>query len=395
MRHEDRRDGPLQDEELLANVAEARFTLRDGESFPVPLETLRIEFKLANTTLVSRAVRLAFERGLVRVARTANAKKRAVDRDADLEQRLLDRFDKLEDAIVVRCDDLESARAGEESAARINDEIHRRLGLAMAQYMRNGRFFRNGERIGVGSGRAVFYAIDFFSKLHKVGARNVEIMSLTGATYPTDHERKTNVLMDADLNVARLGVCFSRPVKLQQVTYPLINERHMVEETIGFTPLAAERWNQDSKSNRIPTVAIVGMGVLREGHQLFADLEASGRAKDTRSKLRTLTELCARIGGEPVGDICNRLLVVPDPARDKRTQRSLETLVDTINGGLFNVSHEQLALIPNLALVAGDVSKVRPIQALLEDRFAHRYNVFLLCTDRATATAILSDSKWP
>ena len=168
--------------------------------------------KQRDPAVVSRAISDAFRKGLVEIRTNEYAK---YAREFSLEEDLKSKF-KLPGAVVIRFAEPPPQLQGKnlEDFKAWNDELHSALGFSLARMIAAGGFvFGAGARIGIGSGRGVFFVVDWLAKLTKLRAINVQAFSLTGATYPQTHA-KDGLRLDADTNVNIFaGKCFAASAK--------------------------------------------------------------------------------------------------------------------------------------------------------------------------------------
>src|SRR5207245_195072 len=174
----------------------------------------------------------AVTKGLVKIRTNEYAR---YTRELSLEEDLKAKF-KLPGAVIIRFAEAPPQLQGKnlEDFKTWNDELHSALGFSLARMIAAGGFvFGAGARIGIGSGRGVFFVVDWLAKLTKLRAINVQAFSLTGATYPQTHA-KDGLRLDADTNVNIFaGKCFAAPAKPNFVQSPIVapkGEREAVYE---------------------------------------------------------------------------------------------------------------------------------------------------------------------
>lgn len=63
-----------------------------------------------------------------------------------------------------------------------DDGVHRILGEATARLLSTGPLFRDGDVIGLGSGRGVYYTVDALTRLPALRVSDVTLVSLTPPT---------------------------------------------------------------------------------------------------------------------------------------------------------------------------------------------------------------------
>jgi DNA-binding transcriptional regulator LsrR (DeoR family) len=422
----------LTDEERVRLTLDRFAPLRDGRR----MEELSVLGKnKRDPAVVSRAIADAFRRRLVEIRAVPSNE---YPRDKSLEDALGSRF-KLPGAIVIRFDDLPRRAPGKVAFPKLeeqqhaqelrkwNDRLHSALGFALARVIAGGFVFGRGSRVGIGSGRGVFFVIDWLSQLTKLHSKNVEAFSLTGATYPqTWAAEGTNLRLDADTNVNLfVGHCFASPVKPYFVHSPIIaspEERNAV--------YARAPWLGEDQSGRVTlTHAIVGVGAFTWGHRLYEEGKArSAQVARTRDesemdapalseshrfqggeleiqavgervfdpigpelvKLANLCDQCNSLELSPVADICHNLLSVEPPPDAKGSQHLAELVRDCIamineKRPFITISENRLTEIDNIMLVAGGPKKAGSIRLLLQ----RGYPITLLCTDHITAQQLL------
>lgn len=367
-------------EEQVVEITLERFGPLEQGKREVPIGDLMVKWKLSKNA-VTGAIRRAFSRRLVEVRRVAQETRQLSDpqRVERLETALKLQFPSLFEAIVVRTPETAS------------DLVHRDLGYAMAFNL--GTVIPHNATIGVGSGRGPYYTVTGLQLRPRLSRENITLMSLTGAVYPDGHGANLNVLLDADFHTGLLGVCFSRPLRAQtMVSYPIAP---------GNIKQARSRtWLDDKEFEKhIPTVAIVGVGVLKGRHRFHQAVKKNdpGVLQEIFTDLKKLVESSDQYSNTyycPIADVCNQLFFVEPPqgiAIPPKARKSIIELVATINERLLTISEGQLAKVGGLLLVAGTIEKASAIRKLLDDSESEppRVRVQVLCTDMATAEALL------
>jgi DNA-binding transcriptional regulator LsrR (DeoR family) len=352
----------------------------------IKLKTLASKSGRHQTTLCKK-IREAFTKGLVRAVRVT---KQDVRRDTTLEGELKRAF-RIQQPVVV---DVGTDTDVSEQALR-SDHIHDELGRALALLISQGVLtFRNGDIVGLGSGRGVYYTVEALGRV-ELGAGKVTLVSLTGDVYARSHARSTNVRMDADLNTNQLGKLFSQELNLYLTSSSIY---HPNEQSLNSKRdrswLGTANWKP-------PHIALIGVGVLEKGHR-FYDLALSSDQEpvmgELRAQLRDLVSLCDRVRRYcksvdhyfPVADVCNNLFFVKPPKGLQirgSDESEIADRINAINSCLFNVTAEQLKQIGHIILIAGTRQKALAIRHLLE---GGEYNIGVLCTDSETAKTIIS-----
>ena len=140
----------------------------------------------------------------------------------------------------------------------------------------------------------------------------------------------------------------------------------------------------------IPTHALLGVGVLAEGHRFFD-------ASDLDKHFAELKTHCRRVeaatpGYHPVADIGNRFYAIPHTAELRLSQDTrahfveIQRLVDSVNKLCLTITPDQLRQINSIAIVAGTVAKAR---ALCHFMSVEQFRIEYLCIDAAAAEEIL------
>ena len=342
-----------------------------------------------NVAVVSRAIASAFAERLVEVRRVEAD---SVVRLPALEERIKQRYRELCGVVVVR----EVPMEGEDPRSR-NDRIHRNLGWAMGELIATGTLFRDKDRIGLGSGRGVFYTVEALVRKLPLSVGDVTIGSLTGSVYARDHSGQLNHMLDADNHTAHLAGCFSGRAQLRLISHPIaFKTPSALKEVQRLTWLG--EWDERSR----PTHALMGVGALIPGHRLHEEARSSDKNEwlsPIAEFVEPLVDICDSIRSRfprycPVMDLCNRFFFVeppPDVQIDGGTRDDIGRLLAGLNERLLTVTPEQLAEIESIILVAGGENKDLIVKNLLRNRSRYHYRVRYLCTDSLTASALLDD----
>jgi DNA-binding transcriptional regulator LsrR (DeoR family) len=333
------------------------------------------------------------------------------ERDRVMEREITSKYH-LDASIVVRCDD----------PTITSDQLHAQLGYHVARSIADapGGYFRHGDRIGIGSGRAIHYFVDAFRSL-TLNVRDITLMSLTGTVYPEQTIAFSEQLLDADINTVAFAKCFAQPTRVRTISYPIALDEVLParRNTWLYDPeldtKLPERRKEDFKENyfseHVPHHAFVGVGVLAGNHRLYQEPlygKASTMLHPIRKKLLDLIRISERISQRykkhppyhPIADICHRLWFVEPPEGMSVTPSEREQMVHLINGlnaSMLTVTKVQLSRIiqkgGNVVLIAGGEQKSLAIQRLLERKVPGQSEVGItrtLCTDAATAARLLA-----
>jgi DNA-binding transcriptional regulator LsrR (DeoR family) len=385
---------PIPDEEAAA-IAIARYS----EHPPKSLKELSDQFS-RNQETISRTISRALNRGLVEVTPARHLHR--APRATELEEQIRERYKFLASCIVLRSEQVTPLENDPEIVAMVGDRLHRELGYAAAAVIGEGSFFRDGDVIGLGSGRGVFNLIQGLYSYKPIGAR-VSLCSLTGQVYATDHGEQLNLLLDADIHLGLLGPRFRFPVTIQPMSNSIVCSRpEEAREVLA-------RWEEDqsrlANQGTRPgiTHALLGVGVLTRGHRFYKEVKmgANKRTPSLRPiehALERLVRVCdeesERSKGTycPAADIVNRLFFVPPspsfPMREEDV-RALENRVSgpirEINERVVAVTDAQLRKISNITLVAGSRMKGAAVRKLLKER----YPIKFLCICQQIAEELL------
>lgn len=364
---------------------------------------------------ISRDLKEARGSGIVEIRINDRAGAAPVERVTNLESALLNNFS-LRIAVVVDASrDLESIKQSmdadqdkpeeEERKHRLDDELHKYLGRAMADLLRTS--LRSGDHIGVGGGRATFFTADALFKQTwypnaPLSQRDVRIMSLNGNSDMTMLSAslegpEANYPLDSDA----VGLCLCRAfshASLCRVSQPLINDQRMTQSLLknGAYFLSKSHWA--AKPAGAPNFLIAGIGAYTVPHRLQQAKGAVFRkVKRHVEDLNTWTEqIRKKLDYEPVGDVLNRLFLIPPPPdrkplmldRDENILKKIDSKIREINNQMLTIEFDQLEMVNTVAVVAGGRRKFDAIYHVLTD-FCTPECVDILVTDRETAQALV------
>jgi DNA-binding transcriptional regulator LsrR (DeoR family) len=372
--------------------------MRKGER-PKPMADLVREFG-HDEPWVARQIISAFRDGLVdiEVIRRPN-----IVRVPELEGILVAKYN-LSSAIVVASTGIPvKVKSDRPKVIDLSsDELHRKLGYALANHIGGpnaGGYFRDDDTIAFGSGRGVFYtckSIAWELPHRSLRVKGLKLVSLTGAVHARDHEGRLNARLDADFHCGLFGMCVDDSATLRLISHPIAHEPEQVQAMKRQTWLG--EWdNALGDPKRIPDLALVGVGVLAEGHRFYEQAKAPNDTRDPILEplmvpLAALVEICDTIPPEadycPVADICNMLFFVDPPPGLKVDRAKVQELIGEINMRLLNVNDGQLSRIRQIILCAAARKKVRAIRQLLT---SEHYRIKHLCTDDSVARALVGN----
>jgi DNA-binding transcriptional regulator LsrR (DeoR family) len=367
-------------------MALSRYTLDSSGHFPSIARIAEVEKRAP--AVVSRAIASALKEGLVQMR---PAEEREPVRDNRLEDALKQKHRQLRGVVVI--DD--SSWVTENIRVR-SDRLHRALGRGMADLISLGTLFRDRDRLGVGSGRGVYYTIEALSGKMPLPVEDVSVASLTGSVYAHDHSGELNQMLDADNHTARFAGCFRMKARLELISHPIaFKDAEALRPVSQLTWLNAAEWDQQR-----PTHALMGVGALCPGHRLHEEVHAQIKNQwltPVAEYVEPLVMLSDAINARnphywPVMDLCNRFFFVEPPngvALAAREGAKIVTLLEQLNERLLTVTAQQLSDIEAILLVAGGDDKAPLLGRLLTDTGRYPYRVRYLSTDRKTALTLL------
>jgi DNA-binding transcriptional regulator LsrR (DeoR family) len=367
----------------MVQMALARYAASRSTGGFRTLKDVSSEFGRDQAT-VSRSIARAFREGLVQVKRSGAM---PYERAARLEERLEQTFPKTR-AIVVDWHRVPGSSAGPEQE---DDELHECVGAALAGAIAQQGIFRDGDAVGVGGGRAVYYTADALRQAtgdKPLPVANIPVVAIAGSLFPQDLSGRLHAKLDADLNVNVLAPCFEGG-KPRTLAVPL---SYRAKERVR---LALEDWDATHKQRQsVLTHALVGLGVLSERHRMLQLMKLSARDEMFGGIQRLLADL-VRISDKhrnaendyyPLAEVCCRLFVVePDRLPDKDL-RKISTFIQELDERILTIERTVLYGISRLLLVAAGRGKGRAIRQLLR---AGDWRVRYVCTDVSAATQIL------
>jgi DNA-binding transcriptional regulator LsrR (DeoR family) len=341
---------------------------------------------------VQRAIVEAFEKPLVRIVRPELPL--VITRDVGLEAALEDRFrSKRTRAIVVKHEEKDLS----------GGQVNLLLGHALAYHISKNALFRDGDIIGIGTGRAVYHTVEAFRGLPGLDARDVSLFSLTGSMFPKNTASYLEYMLDADTVTMSFARYFRGLRTVRPISYPMAHTRterdRLIKETFLFSP------NFDANT---PTFAIIGLGIL-SGDSRFAIEAAKSKGNSAigaiydnirrlrqnitaiNKSLRTMHDASSLEEVSLVGDYCNRLFRIHPrmqmpPDAQSLFDNELRVDIARINGKIITATKTQLSKVQTVALVAGTRQKAPAIRAILDHPFAAAQ---LLVTDEDAARAVL------
>lgn len=344
--------------------------------------------KAITAKTAERYVRREFKRGHFHVRRVSMVPE--PERDGAAEKRLEDKWREcgVHNFIVIK------SREGDYGS----DFIHSQLGYALTTYLTNyASFFDDGDRIGIGSGRAVHAVVNCFLRHRSKSLSNIFLMSLTGSIYPHFTNTDNSTIVDADSNVLKFIPYFTNPIDVKLMSSQIAYSNIIEEKKKRWISISDNLYDSfgnpiddiDAETRmRIPTCSFVGIGVFHDGHRLYDYIKSvkEGKIDDDiyfKSIKRDLEEAyninndtLHSHGYVPLADLCNRFFVVNAPKGTKHIQKTdnitkdLTKLVnEKINPKLMTVPKTMLRHVPRNVLIAGTSKKAHAVRTMIERKY--------------------------
>jgi hypothetical protein len=369
--------------EIKADIAIARLSgFKHGRITPMKEMERRFGHDRA---VISKATVDAFRNRLVEVRK----RERAVEPqlDPDLRDALLSKYSKLQHVDVIKS----RVTAGDDT------ELHRELGMAMANFIAVGPVVQKGDVFGIGSGRGVEMTINALQHFGRLRAQNVTLMSLTGSVYSTPRATTKGLWLDADRHVIEFAKHFEL---IQEPTQYLICHPIAHETPIELKKARQRVWLGSAHAPQLSHV-LVGVGRFGVGHHRFY-VEATAGPNDQEpflmpihTGLVQLKLLCERAVSHfpkgrapyysPAAEMSNFFFYVPPPrGLQIPNEKAIIDCIADINSRLLTIKENQIRNTLML-VVAGTREKAHAVRALLE---SEAYPVTYLCTDTAAAHEI-------
>ncbi len=357
-------------------IFQDRFAFAPDGSWPTPYEDLERKWKVDRFQLRTIMIDV-LKRGLVRIAPADEVRK--LVRFPDLE-RPLERVFHVSMAAVIEATPPPGTGPGE-----ANDFIHEQLGRGAGEILSRG-LCRPHDHIAIGPGRSTYHAANYLAALPPIGLPGIELVSLSGSYQPKSHATHPNLSLDADRNMYEMAPWFDpEKVTTHEAAHRLVCKSvQEARKARELGSLSKSLWKVP------PSLAIVGVGVLRPGHRMHDAVEEPA-FRPIRPELRRLIDLCNTHSTAtycPVLDVASRLHAIPSEGRgplQPRIYREIERLVAAINDRTIAVTTDQLKQIRSIFLIAGTRQKTAAIRYLLRE-----YPVAYLCTDPETARILAS-----
>jgi DNA-binding transcriptional regulator LsrR (DeoR family) len=378
----------------ITDTEKAAWALARYESFGngrgnlTPLKDLADRFR-RDKGVISRGIQEAFSKRFVKVVSAMDPEEIVIHRNDQLETLLLEQFSHVKIAIVI--DVIPPTSNSPKVLKDYNDDVHRKLGIACARIIIPSLIELDHKKLALSSGRGVYSVVHELRQHRRLKANQVTLLSLTGSMF-FQTSQTAFAPMDADIITQEMRSCFPPDAMVK-----------IIGVTIAHLPavlrsVTARTWLGEWKKY-VPDYAILGVGVLCDGHRFWeyataANEELKLHLDPISQTLKDLVAACKQWTERapdycPVADIANHLFFV-DPPVDiiipPADKALICNLVNQINRHLLNVQATQLKEIQNLILVAGTQKKALAIRRLLD----HYSNLSCITVDSEVARILLS-----
>ncbi|MFK7938571.1 MAG: sugar-binding domain-containing protein [Roseovarius sp.] len=310
-------------------------------------------------------------------------------------------------------------------------EVGRRAGRYLLE---KTNFVKDGDRIGVGSGRGVQgVAKEMVARKKHESTQNVTLFSMLGQTKPASFARKRQELFNANQNTAEMANSFIQQVWVKLMPGHLAYQdidvakkntwlEHLDEIDGKFIGAGGRDdvnkpvstfWKElitEEEKSRLPNTAIVGVGALEPGHVLYdlvrgRDEQSAQSVRDylepIAPQLSEIIDLCDQLRTHPdyggysaVGEVCNRYFLNSAPeeiagfkdVRDARLKIHAK-LHEITEKKILCTPKRMYSLMERLAVVAGGAEKSFAVRTLIEHPMIHITHLFV---DSEMATRLLA-----
>lgn len=377
---------------------------------------------MPDPSTILRRIKEAFRVGSVAVERKERISR--IQIDPELTAKMLDRFRSANVGEFIVCDTSELSNESDRAFA---------VGLLAGGYLlEKVNFFRNNDRIGVGSGRSVQGVARGMLRQDRKKIENVTLFSMVGQTMPSFHPLKPDEMFNADQNIGMMANYFldgarahlmagrlayadiQEAIKIRWLTHlHALNNRFMAADDLGKMDERPEPpfWHPEislEERSLFPNTAVVGVGSLEPGHALY-DLMKERKRKRTEAiddYLGPITEtvekvieasdfLRERYGYSPVGEVCNRYFLADCP-KEHRDRSEVKQARLNIFSWLKEITENNILCTPKrlysltdrLAVVASGERKVFAMRTLIEHPMI---NISYLFVGSELAESLLAD----
>ena len=294
--------------------------------------------------------------------------------------------------------------------AALDDKLHECLATHAAMFIRLR--LRNGDHIGVGGGRAVYYiARELAKNPGPLSKMKVDVTSLTAALpFRELGVRDFPVMLDSNNVAYLLYSAFGADMlksrgELRTISLPTAvqdpTDIRVLFDKYPAAQILSEQWDRQH-----PNHALLGVGIASPDYQNCL-LEIGGQTmvpiSEMIKKMRSLVEIIdKKVAGtktrdfhyRPLGDTANRPFVIPPPSKPVNIAkmvdaevRALGELSAQIDKRLIAVELHQLKAVEVVIAVAGGLGKLWALWYILT---CPRYRfINVIFTDSHTARKLL------
>lgn len=371
------------DREFAARVARRVYVDREPQNKVAASEGITV-------TKVSRLLRYAEDHAIV---------KHVIDQDGrpwvrdDLAQKLIQQFG-LSYGIVVDTGPLGLP----EYQPTGDDRLHHLLGKALGEYLR--LIVRNGDHVLTVGGRGPFFVAQHLATFYdNLTIRDVNVTAISGKMATQVHDPTVAFAapsVDADDAAFFLAKAFCADMARQfhplnrQVAYPA--PEGYTDRKEDFRHL----FSDDGTLRNRSTLCVCGVGRLGGNHMFIRREERNlqhiaAPIADLLSLLASYKDSADHWAFFPIGDIANRLFLTREISEDDLKAKVIAKISD-INRSIVGLTFSQLALVPNIIVLAGGHLKYPAIRKVLSfQKPTGEPFVSVLCTDVEVAVNLIKD----
>ena len=262
-------------------------------------------------------------------------------------------------------------------------ELHRQVASGAAQFLWDR--IRDHDTIAVGAGRAVRFTVDSIASIAKARPRafsGLSVLSLTGNPVV----RRDPHDLDSDAIASELGGALKVDgAAIHRVNFNYIARNPRSALKSEGSNLMEPTWGQE----RVPDIAIFGLGVLDSRHHLMARSEDKMVAP-VKAALDRLESEVLPACANAVMDVYDTFWVA-DGGLNPDLARIATDLVEELNSRIVALPRPKLDQAREKVLVAGGAFKYAGILAYLRQRDSIGLHPTVLVTDAATAERLITD----
>ena len=274
--------------------------------------------------------------------------------------------------------------AGDDPPTSPDRALHGQLAAGAAQFLWDT--IRDRDYIAVGAGRAVRFTIDALGVQATSRPRSfvgLDILSLTG----TPAVRRDPHDLDSDAIASELGHVLDVDWgRIRRVNVPYVSKNVRSALRLAGSLLMDPDWRRD----RVPDVAVVGLGVLDSRHHLLASSRTDQMLAPVRATLDRLENEVLPACSTAIMDVYDTFWV-RDGALEPELAVIARQLVADLNSKIVAVPRLKLNHTREKVVVAGGEVKYPGILAYLRQCDDIGLRPTVLVTDAATATRLVND----